>query len=204
MNRNGPCLLRHVPALLKGGGVCLALLFLLTASPLAPVFTALLAAADSDHQVTIHQTAHGVQVVLRHDCLNSPTHRHGLVAQALTLLAQRPAAGHPDHDIQFAAADTSERTFAFALALATDSPAPESFLPIDQLPNPAPLNAFSGVRPRPPPWLKRFAAERPLDRPPHLIRPGPANALIRSALARAVGRSALPTGWRTRRGASIR
>lgn len=88
-------------------GSLVAALYLLTATPLAPALTALLALADRSHNVAIQQTTGGVTVVLRHDCANSPTHRHGVVARTLTLIAQRTSEAQPDHVIQFSASTTS-------------------------------------------------------------------------------------------------
>ena len=73
--------LRRVPTLVRVGGSGLLLLYLLMATPLAPALTALLAMGDPSHHVAVQQTARGIRVVLRHDCLHSPTHRHGVVAR---------------------------------------------------------------------------------------------------------------------------
>ena len=139
MQQNASAFLRHLPALRWVGGSCLVLLYLLTAIPLTPTLTALLAMADRSHQVAVQPTAHGIQVVLRHVCFNSPAHRHGLVARALTLFAQRPVEGRLDHVIQFAASPLSDQAPALILAPASDSPAPELLPP-------------SGIQPRPS-WL---------------------------------------------------
>lgn len=80
----------------------LMLLYLLALTPVTAELTALIGATDRSHHVTVQQTDTGIQVVLQHDCLSRTMHQHGLVARALTLIAQRPAAGHPDHVIQFA------------------------------------------------------------------------------------------------------
>jgi hypothetical protein len=127
------------------------LVYLLSAMPLVPGLTALLATLDRSHHVAVQQTADGLQVVLRHDCVNAPAHRHGLVARALTLIAQRPAEGHPDHVIQFAASATSQPASTFTLAPATGEPASILFPPCEFLPCVARPAARTAVRPRPPP-----------------------------------------------------
>ena len=99
-------------------GGWLICLYVFSATPAAPAFVALLGSADRNHRVALQQTADGIQLVLRHECANSPTHRHGLVARALTLLAQRPVAGKPDHVIQFATSTTALQ----AATVATISP----------------------------------------------------------------------------------
>jgi len=125
-------------------------LYLLTGTPLAPVLTTLLALTDRNHHVAVQQTAGGIQVVLRHDCVSSPAHHHGIIAQTLTLIAQRPAEGYPDHVIQFAASAVSQRACAVILTPATGAPAPELFPPGDFRPCPAALTAVSAAHPRPP------------------------------------------------------
>jgi len=83
--------------------------FLVATTPLAPMLTVLMGMVDRSHHVALQPTVNGLQVVLRHDCPGSSTHRHGLVARALTLLAQRPSGAQPDHVIQFAACPPAEQ-----------------------------------------------------------------------------------------------
>ncbi len=90
-----------------GSGLLLAYLL---ATPLAPALTALLASMDRSHHIAIQQTAHGIQVVLRHDCLNSPAHRHGLAARVLTFFAQRTTPAQPDHVLQFTLLDAVQES----------------------------------------------------------------------------------------------
>jgi hypothetical protein len=92
------------------GANCLLLLYVAAATPLAPGLTALLAATDTSHHVTIEQTMRGFRVVLRHQCANSPSHRHGMAARVLTLFAQRTTPAEPDHIIPFAITDTARET----------------------------------------------------------------------------------------------
>ena len=127
------------------------LLCWLTGTPLVPGLTTLLAMADRNHHVAVQLAAEGIQLVLCRDCVNSPSHRHGIIAQALALIAERPAEGHPDHVIQFAASSVSQRASAPAIAPAPDSPAPEFFPPFDLRPCAAPLTSVPAAHPRPPP-----------------------------------------------------
>jgi hypothetical protein len=110
-------------SVLRATGVLL--LYLLTSSPLAPVFTTLIATTDRSHHVAIQQTSGGIQIVLRHDCLNSPAHRHGLAACLLTTFAQRTTASQPDHVIQFSGADAAMLTPALSVASTQDATASE-------------------------------------------------------------------------------
>jgi len=142
-----------VPIFRLIGGGCLGLLYLLTATPVALALTALLALADSSHHLAIQQTEHGIQLVLHHDRVNSPTHRHGMVARALTLIAQRPVGAQPDHVIEFTARATSEQTPALAFGPTPDSLALEPFFQYETLPYPVRLNTASTVYPRPPPGI---------------------------------------------------
>lgn len=143
---------RPQPFRLLSGG-CLALFYLLTSTPLPLALTALLASSDRSHHVGIQPTANGLQLVLRHDWVTLGTHRHGVIARALTLFAQRASSPPSDHVIQFGAVDTlrqaSERTIA---------PAPQlQLLPALVPCEPglrAPRLTFSpGSRPRPPPVI---------------------------------------------------
>lgn len=102
MDPKQPTLLNSLSAAKRAGASLLLLLYLFALTPVSAEFTALIGATDRSHHVTVEQTATGIQVVLRHGCAPRMMHQHGLVARALTLLAQQPAAGHPDHVIQFA------------------------------------------------------------------------------------------------------
>ena len=92
------------------GGFCLLWLYLVFATPLAPVVFSLLAGLDRSHRVVLQQTSLGVQVVLRHDCSESPVHRHGMLARALTVFAHRTTAPQADHVIQFRSTETALQT----------------------------------------------------------------------------------------------
>lgn len=152
MKRDTPSLPRCLPTLRRVGGSWLMWLYLLTGTPLVPSVTTLLAMADRSHQVAVQQTGVGIRVVLRHRCVTCPAHRHGIIARALTLIAQRPAEGHPDHVIQFAASAVSQRAPALALTPAARAPAPELFPPpCDLRPCPALLTSVLAAHPRPPP-----------------------------------------------------
>lgn len=127
-------------------GISVAALYLLVTTPLAPALTALLALADRSHHVAIQQTTEGVTVLLRHECANSPIHRHGIVARALTLIAQRTSQGQPDHVIQFSA---SAITVLVSIAPTTIEPASEAPASCDLLICASP--AVSPKIPRSPP-----------------------------------------------------
>lgn len=142
---------RALPALRRVGASCLMLLYLLAGTPLALAVTTLLAMADRSHHVAVQATAEGIQLVLLHDCVNSPTHRHGIVARTLTLMAQRPVEGHPDHVIDFAASPVSPLASAPAIAPAPDSSANQLLSLCDLCPCPAPLAPLAAAHPRPPP-----------------------------------------------------
>jgi hypothetical protein len=151
MNRYRPSLPRHSAVHRLVGGTGVVLLYLLSATSLAPALTTLLAMLDGSHHVTLQQTACGIRVVLRHDCFNSSTHRHGIIARTLTLVAQRPTQGRPDHVIQFAAVTTSEQASAPLTVPVADSSASDLFLPCDPLPHATRLTDVSAAHPRPPP-----------------------------------------------------
>src|SRR6185436_10784128 len=112
MERGMPLVPCALPALRRVGASCLVLLYLLAGTPLTLAVTTLLATSDRSHHVAVQATAEGIQLVLRHDCVNSPTHRHGIVARTLTLMAQRPVEGQPDHVIAFAASAASHQAAA--------------------------------------------------------------------------------------------
>src|SRR5262245_9459095 len=118
---------RHLGIVRLAGGICLLCLFLFSTTPMAPGLTVLLALADRSHHLTVHQSTRGIQVVLQHDCPNSPTHRHGLVARALVMIAERPSGSREDHVVQFAANSTLGKTPALAIAVAPGSLAAEVF-----------------------------------------------------------------------------
>jgi hypothetical protein len=130
---------------------CLLLLYLATATPIAPLAVALLARLERGHQVALQHTAQGLRVVLRHGCLDSPAHRHGLVAQALTALAQRTASPQSDHIIQFASADVVQQTPAVSMESASDSPATNEEGAADLLFHASDLTFGCVAFPRPPP-----------------------------------------------------
>jgi hypothetical protein len=130
---------------------CLLWLFLVTTTPLAPVLTTGAGLADRSHHVALQQTARGIQVVLRHECPNSPTHRHGIVARALTLMAERPVGSQPDHIIQFTASAPLEQPPAFILAPAPDEIGPHLLIPCSAWRSLTWLPLPPAAYPRPPP-----------------------------------------------------
>jgi hypothetical protein len=134
-----------------GGVNCLLLLYLITATPLAPVAVALLAEMDRSHEVTLQNTAQGLQIVLKHGCLKSLAHRHGMVAQALTFFAQRPSTLQSDHVIQFSFTDVGQRTLALAIESTCDSPVLNEDGAADFLFHPPDVTFGDAAYPRPPP-----------------------------------------------------
>jgi len=101
--------------------------------------------------VAIRQTARGLQVVLRHECANSPAHRHGIVARTLTLFAQRTTAPESDHIIQFSATDSAPQAPALPVEQTAQSPAPDVFLQCEVRFLASRLTAILSGFPRPPP-----------------------------------------------------
>ena len=138
-------------------GCCLLLLFVLTSTPLAPVFTGFLGALDPNHHVLIQQTPHGLQVVLRHDCFNLPAHHHGLIARALTAFAPPPTARNPDHVIQFGVTESVQRTPVMAATTANQAQVVNGF-PVSVAWLAAPrLASLPTAFPRPPPFESELA-----------------------------------------------
>jgi hypothetical protein len=142
---------RQLPASRRVTASGLLGLFLLIAMPLGPVLTVLLGMADRSHHVAIQRADGGIQVVLRHDCANSPTHRHGLVARALTLIARRPVQSQPDHVIQFLAGPTLDNEPPLISLPSADETGPQLFPACTDLPHLACLSATLATQPRPPP-----------------------------------------------------
>jgi len=134
------------------GGGCLVLLYLLSVTPFTLALTALLATSDRSHHVAIQQTAIGLQLVLRHDCVNLGTHRHGMIARALTLFAQRTTtSSQSDHVIQFRVVDTMQQPSEPIIASALELQLLAALIPCDAGLC-APEMTFSLVNlPRPPP-----------------------------------------------------
>lgn len=103
-------------------GLGLSLFYVLIATPLAPILTALLAVSDASHEVKFQPSAQGLQVVLRHSRSHPPSHHHGAIAHALVALAEQTNPAQPDHVIQFAQANLDPRK---ALRASPDGPVPE-------------------------------------------------------------------------------
>ena len=131
-------------------GSCLLLLYLVTATPLAPVAIALLAGMDRSHHVALRQTTQGRQVVLRHDCPTSPSPRHGMLARALTVFAQEAAAPQSDHVIQVGAMDTAQQAPALEIEPASNSDPDASIEGDSELHAPG-MTFEIAAFPRPPP-----------------------------------------------------
>jgi hypothetical protein len=102
----------HRPLSRLVAGWCAVVLYMGAFTSFGPLFAALVGGMDVDHHVQLAADADGVRVVLHHGeaCLHG--HHHGLVAQALTLMAEPPSQSDPDHILQFhasAAADKQKR-----------------------------------------------------------------------------------------------
>ena len=83
--------------------ICL-LAYFLSATPLLPIATALIAWADGEHRVTLSSDKDITRVVLGHDARDprqSLTHSHCVVSRALTLLAVPSGPEHADHVLNF-------------------------------------------------------------------------------------------------------
>ena len=83
-------------------------LYLAAYAPAGLGLAALVGSFDYNHQVQMRSGERGLALVLHHG-RNCAGHRHGVIARALTCLAQPASATDPDHVIQFAAADTLAR-----------------------------------------------------------------------------------------------
>jgi hypothetical protein len=129
----------------------LLLLYLFTATPLAPVMFSLLAEADRSHHVAIQQTSQGLQVVLRHDRSGSASHRHGMVARALTVFAQRTAGAQSDHVIQFGSTDTVRRAPAVVAESAPEPSVSDTDVACEFLAHSFDGTFEAAAIPRPPP-----------------------------------------------------
>ena len=149
MQRTRKTLSNLIPILPHVVGSFLLCVYVATATPILPVLTALLGSTDRSHHVALQQTAQGVQVVLRHECANLLAHRHGVVARALTLLAQRSTTG-ADHVIQFTSTAISEQTPVFTVTSASDSAAPDILSPSNFSPYSTGIAALASAYPRPP------------------------------------------------------
>ena len=133
------------------------LLYLLSVTPFTLALTALLATSDRSHHVAIQHTAIGLQLLLRHDWVNLGTHRHGMIARALTLFAQRTTtSSKSDHVIQFGGVDTMQQPSEPIIAPAPDLQLLAAFVPCDPVLR-APEMTFSLENlPRPPPVTSRL------------------------------------------------
>jgi hypothetical protein len=151
MQRMGPTNhgTRRFPGPLGGGG--LLLLYLFTATPLAPVVFSLFAGLDRSHHVAIQRTSIGLQVLLRHGCADLSSHRHGMLARALTVFAQRAAAPQSDHVIQFGSTDTVQQTPAFKIERALNLPDSQGISPNDSAFSLGDQTFVAAAAPRPPP-----------------------------------------------------
>lgn len=86
--------------------ICL-LAYFLSATPLLPIATALVAWADGEHRVVLSADKDGTRVVLGHDERDprtALTHSHCAVSRALTLLAEPSGPVHSDHVLNFQSA----------------------------------------------------------------------------------------------------
>ena len=84
------------------------LTFLLSATPVLPVFTALAAWLDGEHLVSVSIDRDKARVVLSHDATDprkAITHAHCVVSRAITSIAEQPEPFHPDHILSFNGSD---------------------------------------------------------------------------------------------------
>jgi hypothetical protein len=143
--------LHRLPTLRAVCGIGLVLLYLAATTPLTPALTTLVAMADRSHQVAVELTRGGIQVVLRHDGVHDPAHRHGILAWALTRISQGATPGRPDHVIQFAASPISDQAPALVRGPASDVPVPGLLQPANLPPRMAwPLAVSPGTLSPPP------------------------------------------------------
>jgi len=90
--------------------ICL-LAYFLSATPLLPIATALVAWADGEHRVALAADIDGAQVVLAHDARDprkALTHSHCAVSRVLTLLAEPAGSDHADHVLNFQCGDSTK------------------------------------------------------------------------------------------------
>ena len=83
--------------------MCL-LAYFLSATPLLPIATALVAWVDGEHRVELSADRDGTRVVLGHDARDprkALTHSHCAVSRLLTLLAEPSGQDHADHILNF-------------------------------------------------------------------------------------------------------
>jgi hypothetical protein len=87
----------------------LLLAFLLSATPILPVLTALTAWLGGEHDVSVAMDRNGARVVLSHDSadpLKVITHSHCVVSRAITSIAEQAEPFHSDHILTFSGSDT--------------------------------------------------------------------------------------------------
>jgi hypothetical protein len=138
---------RRVLCLVGGWGALV--LYLAIYAPAGMGLAALVGSFDSNHQVQMRSVERGLALVLHHG-RNCAEHRHGVVARALTCLAQPASATDPDHVIQFAATDTLARTGQIALPPLWGFEGPSLVL-TEVVQVSCADNALGFARPRPPP-----------------------------------------------------
>ena len=140
---------RRFPGLPAGG--CLLLLYLFGGTPLAPVVFSVFAGIDRSHHVAIRRTGSGIQILLRHDQADSPSHRHGMIARALTVFAQRTPGPPADHVIPFGFTDIVQQTPALQIEPASNLPDPTGVASNDSVFSLADQTFAPATAPRPPP-----------------------------------------------------
>ncbi len=93
----------------------LLLAFLLSATPILPVLTALTAWLGGEHDVSVAMDRNGARVVLSHDSadpLKVITHSHCVVSRAITSIAEQAEPLHPDHVLSFSGTGTARNCSA--------------------------------------------------------------------------------------------
>lgn len=89
--------------------MCL-LAYLLSATPLLPVITALVAWVDGEHRVSLSADKDSTRIVLSHDARDprmALTHAHCAVSRALMLLAESSGPVDSDHILNFQSASST-------------------------------------------------------------------------------------------------
>lgn len=106
------------------GLLCL-LAYLGVATPMVPVLTVVTAWMDGEHRVSMSMAGQSSRVVLSHDA-NDPikflSHSHCAVSRGLASLAEPQNPFHPDHVLQFAAAEIAAPRSILQQALTAEIP----------------------------------------------------------------------------------
>jgi hypothetical protein len=117
------------------------LAYFLSATPLLPIATALVAWVDGEHRVALSADKDGTRVVLGHDARDPRkafTHLHCAVSRVLTLLAKPSGPDHADHVLNFQCGSSTtlrEATPCVAVPQADAGPVAPASVPAVVLPS---------------------------------------------------------------------